>query len=72
MTSKPNRRKREAFAVLTYSNMLTLNALVQLLTEKGVVTSEEILDRVKRFEDQAKAPKRPSNLVRLPRTCPPD
>ena len=45
--------------MLTYSNMLTLNALVQLLTEKGVVTNEEILDRVKRFEDQAKAPKRP-------------
>jgi hypothetical protein len=59
MTSKSNRRKREAFAVLTYSNMLTLNALVQLLTEKGVVTSEEIFDRVKRFEEQAKAPKRP-------------
>jgi hypothetical protein len=59
MSSKPDQRKREAFAVLTYSNMLTLNALVQLLTEKGVVTNEEILDRVKRFEDQAKAPKRP-------------
>ena len=70
MTSKPNRRKREAFAVLTYSNMLTLNALIQLLTEKGVVTSEEIFDRVKRFEDQAKAPKRSSDLVRMSRTCP--
>jgi len=71
MTSKSNQRKREAFAVLTYSNMLTLNALIQLLTEKGVVTSEEIFERVKRFEDQAKVPKRPSNLVRLSRTCPP-
>ncbi len=58
MTSKPNRRKREAFAVLTYSNMLTLNALVQLLTERGVVTSKEILDRVRRFEDQVTAAKR--------------
>jgi len=54
--------------VLTYSNMLTLNALVQLLTEKGVVTSEEIFDRVKRFEDQAKAPKHPSDLVHSTRT----
>jgi hypothetical protein len=45
--------------------------LVQLLTEKGVVTSEEIFDRVKRFEDQVKAPKRSSDLVRLSRTCPP-
>ena len=58
MTSKSDRRKREAFAVLTYSNMLTLNALVQLLTEKGVVTRQEVLDRVKQFEDQANAPKR--------------
>jgi hypothetical protein len=71
MTSKPGRRKREAFAVLTYSNMLTLNALVQLLTEKGVVTSEEIFDRVKRFEDQVKTPKRSSDVVRLSRTCSP-
>ncbi len=58
MTVKSDRRKREAFAVLTYSNMLTLNALVQLLTEKGLVTSKEIYDRVKRFEDQANAPQR--------------
>jgi hypothetical protein len=58
MTSKTDRRSREAFAVLTYSNMLTLNALVQLLTEKGVVTRKEILDRVKPFEAQANAPKR--------------
>jgi hypothetical protein len=58
MTSKSDRRTREAFAVLTYSNMLTLNALVQLLTEKGVVTRKEIFDRVKQFEDLASAPKR--------------
>ena len=58
MTSRTERRKREAFAVLTYSNMLTLNALVQLLTEKGVVTRKEIFERVKQFEDQANAPKR--------------
>jgi hypothetical protein len=58
MTTKTDRRKREAFAVLTYSNMLTLNALVQLLTEKGVVTRKEVFDRVKQFEDQASAPKR--------------
>jgi hypothetical protein len=55
MGPKPDRRRREAFAVLTYSNMLTLNAaLVQILTEKGVVTSKEILDRVKHLEDQVK------------------
>jgi hypothetical protein len=58
MTSKTDRRRREAFAVLSYSNMLTLNALIQLLTEKGVVTRKEIFDRVKQFEDQAKTAKR--------------
>jgi len=58
MTSKTDRRSREAFAVLTYSNMLTLSALVQLLTEKGVVTRKEILDRAKQFEAPANAPKR--------------
>jgi len=58
MTSKTDRRRREAFAVLSYSNMLTLNALIQLLTEKGVVTRKEIFDRVKQFEDQAKTARR--------------
>lgn len=57
MTSKTDRRKREAFAVLTYSNMLTLNALIQLLAEKGVVTRKEVFDRVKQFEDQANSAK---------------
>lgn len=55
MSLKPDRRKREAFAVLTYSNMLTLNALVQLLMEKGLVTGKELEERVKGFEDQARA-----------------
>jgi len=46
MPSKPNRRTREAFAVVSYSNMLMLNALTQLLTEKGVLTKEEVLGRI--------------------------
>ncbi len=50
MACKPDRRKREAFAVLTYSNMLTLNALIQLLTKKGVVSNREILDQVRQLE----------------------
>lgn len=54
MALKPDRRKREAFAVLTYSNMLTLNAVVQLLIEKGIVTGKELQERVNSFEDQAR------------------
>lgn len=46
MPSKPNRRTREAFAVVSYSNMLMLNALAQLLTEKGILTKEEVLARI--------------------------
>jgi len=46
MPSKPNRRTREAFAVVSYSNMLMLNALAQLLTEKGILTKEEVLGRI--------------------------
>ena len=46
MPSKPNRRTREAFAVVSYSNMLMLNALAQLLTEKGILTKEEVLCRI--------------------------
>ncbi len=58
MASKPDRRKREAFAVVTYSNMLTLNALIQLLIQKGVLTEKEILDRVNQLEKQTQAEKK--------------
>ena len=34
----PNKRPTVTFEELTYSNMLTLNALVELLTEKGVLS----------------------------------
>ena len=33
---------------LAYSNLMTLNAPVELLEEKSVVTKQEVLDRVKR------------------------
>ena len=36
---------------LAYSNMVTLNALVELLEEKGVVTKQEVFDRVKRLQE---------------------
>jgi len=52
MNLEPERRNREAFAVLTYSNMLTLNALIQVLADKGVVSQAEILDKVKQLERQ--------------------
>jgi hypothetical protein len=45
----PELPKKLAAAVeeLAFSNMLTINALVELLTEKGVLTEQEILEKIK-------------------------
>jgi hypothetical protein len=45
-------RQTVSFEELAYSNMLTLNALVELLAEKGVVSKEEVLERVKQLQAQ--------------------
>ena len=47
-------RPTVTFEQLSYSNMLTLNALVELLTEKGVITKPEILERVKKLQTETK------------------
>jgi hypothetical protein len=39
---------------LVFSNMVTLNVLVELLAEKGIVTQEEVLERIGRLRDQLK------------------
>jgi hypothetical protein len=54
MASEPD-RNTVSFQELTYSNMLTLNALVEVLVEKGLVGKDEILERVKQLQAQAKA-----------------
>ncbi len=41
---------------VAYSNMMTLNALVELLGEKGVVTKQEVSDRIKRFQERTWKP----------------
>jgi hypothetical protein len=48
-----------SFEELAYSNMLTLNALVELLTEKGLLSKEEVLERVKQLQAQTQVRKRP-------------
>jgi hypothetical protein len=60
MPSKQNRRTREAFALVSYSNMLMLNALAQMLTEKGILTKEEVLDRIETL--RKKMPRRSAAL----------
>ena len=42
-------RQTVSFEELAYSNMLTLNVLIELLDEKGLIGKKEILDRVKRL-----------------------
>lgn len=49
MRSKQDRRKKEAVALVSYMNMLILNTLIQLLTEKGILTKKEVLGRIEKF-----------------------
>ena len=35
---------------LAYSNMLTLNALVELLNEKGLLSKQELLEKVNQLQ----------------------
>ena len=51
MDSTPN-RQTVSFEELTYSNILTLNALIELLDEKGLIGKKDILERVKRLQAQ--------------------
>jgi hypothetical protein len=51
---EPPERKTVTFEELSYSNMLKLNALVELLTEKGVLTKPEILERIKKLQGETK------------------
>lgn len=45
-------RMTVSFEELAYSNMVVVEALVQLLTEKGVLTREEIAARVVQVKGQ--------------------
>jgi len=58
MDSTPD-RQAVSFEELVYSNMLTLNALIELLDEKGLIGKKEILERVKRLQAQTQLRKKP-------------
>ena len=53
---------------LAYSNTLTVNALVELLDEKGILPKEEVLARIKGLGEEAGGVER-RNAVRLRATC---
>ena len=54
--SEQDKRVTVRVEELAYSNMITLNALVELLEQKGVVTKHEVLDRIKRLQEQTRKP----------------
>ena len=58
MASERN-RQTVSFEELAYSNMLTLNALVELLAEKGVLSKQEVLERVKQLQVGTQSKKKP-------------
>jgi len=45
-------RKRETVTAeeMTYSNMLTVNALVELLDERGILSKKDVLERIKALQ----------------------
>ena len=52
-------RQAVSFEELAYSNMLTLNALIELLDERGLIGKKEILERVKLLQAQTQLRKKP-------------
>jgi len=52
-------RQTVSFEELAYSNMLTLNALVELLAEKGVLSKREVLEKVKQLQSQTQVKRKP-------------
>ena len=51
--AKEPKRQTVTFEELAYSNMLQVQALVELLSEKGLLTKEEVLERVKKLQGQS-------------------
>jgi hypothetical protein len=54
------RRETRSFQEQAYSNTLTLNALVELLSEKGLLDKREIQDRVKKLQTEMRAKRKPN------------
>ena len=49
MASTPD-RQTVSFEDLAYSNMLTLNALIELLDERGIISKRDVLGRIKALQ----------------------
>ncbi len=40
---------------LAYSNTLSINALVELLDEKGILSKQEVLERIKKLGEEGRS-----------------
>ena len=47
-------RVTASFEQIAYSNMLVVEALVELLVEKGALTNQELLDRIQKLKHQTR------------------
>jgi hypothetical protein len=45
-------RKTVTYEEIAYSNMMSIEALVSLLTRKGLITEQEILDELKAIKSR--------------------
>jgi hypothetical protein len=57
--SDQQQRATVSFQELALSNMLTLNALVELLDERGILAKPDVLDRVKQLRAEMSAKQKP-------------
>jgi hypothetical protein len=51
--AKESKRQTVTFEELAYSNMLQVESRVELLSEKGLFTKEDVLERVKKLQAQS-------------------
>jgi hypothetical protein len=47
---RPEKRDTVSMQGMVYSNMLTINALVELMDEKGLIAQAELLARIKKLQ----------------------
>lgn len=52
-------RTTVSFEELVYSNSLMVEAVVEVLMDKGLVTRQELLERVKRIKEQTVLGRKP-------------
>ncbi len=58
-----NERTTVPLGDLVFSSIITLNAVVELLEEKGILTKQEVLDRTKKLGEEARAGRGKAQVV---------